>query len=72
MWIPNAHAAPVVERLSDHIDIFIDVFPDKLKLLFLSPKTRQRRGAKSVDGSATKITSIRVQLDTPASIYGLG
>jgi len=33
------------ERLSDHIDIYIDVFSDRLKLLFVSPQTLQRRGA---------------------------
>ena len=36
------------ERLSDHIDIFIDVFCDRLRLLNLSPHTLQRRAALEV------------------------
>ena len=36
------------ERLADHIDIFIDVFCDRLKLLNLSSQTLQRRAAVSV------------------------
>lgn len=31
------------ERLADHIDIFIDVFCDRLNLLNLAPRTLQRR-----------------------------
>ncbi len=31
------------DRLADHIDIFIDVFSDRLKLLCLSPRAIQRR-----------------------------
>lgn len=34
------------ERLCDHIDIFIDVFCDRLKLMCLSPKAMQRRASK--------------------------
>ena len=33
------------ERLADHIDIFIDVFCDRLNLLNLAPQTLQRRAA---------------------------
>ena len=33
-------------RLADHIDIFIDVFSDRLKLLCLSPQALQRRAAR--------------------------
>jgi len=36
------------ERLVDHIDIFIDVFCDRLKLLAINPKTMQRRAASAV------------------------
>jgi len=35
------------ERLADHIDIFIDVFCDRLKLLPLSPGTLERRAARA-------------------------
>ena len=35
------------ERLADHIDIFIDVFCDLLKLLCLSPQALQRRGIQA-------------------------
>lgn len=35
------------ERLADHIDIFIDVFCDRLKLLNISRQTLQRRAAAS-------------------------
>ncbi len=34
------------ERLADHMDIFIDVFCDRLKLLNLAPRTLQQRAAK--------------------------
>ncbi len=36
------------KRLADHIDIFIDVFCDRLKLLNLSRQTLQRRAALSL------------------------
>ena len=36
------------ERLADHIDIFIDVFCDRLKCVAINPKTMQRRASKAV------------------------
>mgnify|MGYP001102948546 CR=1 FL=1 len=36
------------ERLADHLDIFIDVFCDRLKLLNLSPYAQQRHAGKAV------------------------
>jgi transposase-like protein len=36
------------ERLADHLDIFIDVFCDRLKLLKLSPGGQQRRAGRAV------------------------
>ena len=35
------------ERLADHIDIYIDVFCDRLKLLCLSPQAMRRRGIQA-------------------------
>ncbi len=35
------------ERLTDHIDIFIDVFCDRLKLLNLSPAVLQKRAKQA-------------------------
>lgn len=39
------------ERLCDHIDIFIDVFCDRLKLMCLSPQAMQRRAANAAASS---------------------
>jgi transposase-like protein len=36
------------DRLADHLDIFIDVFCDRLKLLKLSPEAQQRQAGKVV------------------------
>ena len=36
------------DRLADHLDIFIDVFCDRLKLLKLSPDAQQRQAGKVV------------------------
>ncbi len=36
------------ERLADHLDIFIDVFCDRLKVLNVSPKEQQRQAGKAV------------------------
>ena len=43
-WCTTKHPA----RLADHIDIFIDVFCDRLKLLPIKPTTLQRKAARSV------------------------
>ena len=35
------------QRLADHIDVFIDVFCDRLKLLNLAPATLRRRATRA-------------------------
>ena len=45
---PNLVYNKKPERLADHIDIFIDVFCDRLQLLNLSGQTLQRRASLSI------------------------